>query len=194
MMNVYYTHNYEIKAISPDINEEIAKECKCSPVSISLVEQFLTGKSNPSDYRVNIIIVDGVETISLKKNVITLNLVRTLDTYLTKIELPTEYYDTLIVINDTRNKTICLRLSEQFLKVIEENNDIESISQFLNKGISTVYITEKDNPYNLLLSVDYYPRGLLENGELCVTYNKKCEDTSAYTRRFIGGYAYEERN
>jgi hypothetical protein len=124
MMNVYYTHNYEIKAISPDINEEIAKECKCSPVSISLVEQFLTGKSNPSDYRVNIIIVDGVETISLKKNVITLNLVRTLDTYITKIELPTEYYDTLIVINDTRNKTICLRLSEQFLKVIEENNDI----------------------------------------------------------------------
>jgi hypothetical protein len=192
-MNVYFSDTGEIKAITPAVEEYLAKDFNSAAFAISTVEPFLLGKMNLTDFRVVSAIEKDVRVYKLEKKNITVSYIRSLDNYLTKIEaLPLE--DTAILItNDIANRTISLEILKDSGP---SNNEVEgepTFSEFLNLTNSEIYITDRNNPYVLLQTISFSPNRLRRERIMEFRYVADCSNSSAYTKKIISGYSYIER-
>jgi len=60
-------------------------------------------------------------------------------------------------------------------------------------GMSTLYITQHDNPYSLLESIQFMPRDLFSIERLCFDVRTAYTSISVYTKHIIDGYGFRER-
>jgi hypothetical protein len=192
-MFVYYDNVGNIKSISPNENCNLSKEYNLAIFSIDLVEDFLKGRKNPLDYQVKRIKnLSGVK-FTITKKTTTINIIRTLDNFLTKID-NTVTPSIINVYNNYVDKNITIKLSEEFINLYNTGDDIQIdiISDFIKTSYSTIYITEKNNPYKLYKSIMFLPRTLFENGKLCYNCDVAYKNTSAYTKKIVSLYRYNE--
>lgn len=199
MMYVHFDKNGEIKAISPSVDDGIGMDLSNSTFLLSEVEEFLAGKLNPSDYKIQELKrLDGVKyKIVRKASEVKRRQVRTLDTFLTKVPDTTVGTDSdlLIITNTISEKTISVRLAKSVKEMYTSgtNEEAELVDEFLNRGNSTVYITQKNNPHYLLFSFNFSPTDLFEKEILYFEYKNDCSNASAYTKKIIAKYRYREK-
>jgi len=194
-MYVFFDVNGDIKAITPSLDESLTKEFTSSVFSLTEVEPFLTGKRNISDYRIRGTKLSGGTRYRLEKKYSTIVYTRTLDNYLTKIDSKKDDNTIVSVANNVSQRTLTLRLSADFRDGFTIDTDNDDVQEFINTTKSTIYITEKNNPYKLFYSINFSPRTLFEKGVIYFKYDEPFgTDTSAYTKKIISGYSYEEKN
>ena len=198
LMYVFYDVNGDIKAITPSLDENFAGSFSVATFPLPVVEKFLTGKSNTFDYKIKKVEKSSGIKYVLMKKFTTINYTRSLDSYLTKVETTAinEYnYSGIIIINDVVNKVFTVRLSKDIKDLYKNGTEEEQerVSDFLNKGPSTVYITKRNNPYHLLFSFVLTPRALFDTEKLYFNYTDTYKDVSMYTKKLISGYEYKEK-
>lgn len=196
MMYVYFDKNGDIKSISPAPEDFLDKEFSAATFTLSEVEDFLTGKKNPFDYQVKKSTSLAGASFKLLRKVVAITHTRTLDNYLTKIDERKEGKTPLIrVMNDTEQKVFSLEATKEFLAMATSGNEDyeEIVSDFTLNGTSTIYITQKNNPYSLLHSFSFLPSNLFEREKLYFPYADTYTNTSAYTKKLLTGYTYRER-
>jgi hypothetical protein len=193
-MYVYYDKNGDIKAITPGLDESFSSICNVAIFPLSEVEMFLTAKKSTFEYIVTKITNFAGDKFKLQKKPSTISYTRTLDSYLTKIE-PVRQGKIILVENDTIAKTINIYLSSEFRELHEHGSEEEqdSVEDFIRHGYSTIYITERNNPYSLRHTVTFSPRELFEKGSLHFSHENNYTNSSAYTKKIISGYGYKER-
>jgi hypothetical protein len=200
LMYVFYDKNGDIKAIMPTLNEQFANTFSVATFPLSEVEMFLSSEKNTFDYMVKhmkklkgtgFAIIEKESAIGSKRK-----FTRTLDSYLTKIEDTTHNKCKLVFIHDIINKRICVELNGRFkdpyLKTYGTEEDQEIMYNFFNSAPSTVYLTEKDNPYHLLFSFSFTPEDFLTLDRLYFSYTDNFSSSSLYTKKLINGYGYKE--
>jgi len=198
LMYVFYDANGDIKAITPALDEHFSSMYSFVTLPLPEVEMFLTSQKNTFDYYIKEIQkVDG-STHKLTKKNLTINYTRTLDNYLSKIEdVDTFKGNTLIVTNDTINKNIIVELNKSFRAAFTDSNISEEyqvlVEEFISKGPSTLYLTKRNNPYHLLFSCTFNPRGLINTDRLYFKYVGNYNNTSVYTKKLVSGYGYKEK-
>lgn len=195
MMYVYFDKAGNIKAITDSENSQF-ENFEVATFPLKEVKIFLDkNPSDPGSYTINKIKrLDGIKYTLVKKNK-EVTLTRTLDGYLCKIPAATN--KTMIsIINNTDDKLIKISFKQE---IIEKYNagaedNVDEIFDFLNLGPLDIYITSKNNPYNLLYSFKYIPRELFDKGVLYFNYISKLKNTSAYAKKASCGYGYRERS
>jgi hypothetical protein len=194
LMYVYYDKNGDIKAITPGLDESFSRICDVATFPLSEVEMFLSGQKSTFEYTITKISSLAGDKFKLQKKPSAISYTRTLDSYLTKIE-PARQGKIIIVENDTIAKTINIYLSADFreLQRYGSEEEQESVDDFIRYGYSTIYITERNNPYNLRHTVTFSPRELFEKGSLHFSHENDYTNSSAYTKKIIAGYGYKER-
>jgi len=198
LMYVFYDVNGDIKAITPALDENFSAHFSVATFPLPLVEKFLTGVSNTFDYKVKKVEKSSGITYVLLKKLVTINYTRSLDSYLTKVETTDtkeQYFSGIIITNNTENKVFSVRLSTDIKDMYKNGTEEEQerVSDFLNKGPSTVYITKRNNPYHLLFSFVLAPRALFDTERLYFNYTGSYTNVSAYTKKLVGGYEYKEK-
>lgn len=192
-MIVYFDKLGDIKGICPREDLTFSDHTPAS-FEIKDVEEFLLAKKNMSDY-----VVKQVKTLSNIKHIIERkyllsNNLRTIDNYLTKI--PTNVDDAILFItNEPSRNRIVVSLSKDFINSRDSENpeQQEIIQHFINNGIATIHITERDNPYNRLFSMSFSPRELFDKENLYFKCERAYTNTSAYTKKIIDGYIFREK-
>jgi hypothetical protein len=195
LMHVYFDSFGEIRAITPS-PDDTQTDLLSYVFPLSVVENFLTSVSNPADYRVKIYNDPTGKKYKIEKKIKTVNYVRNLDSYLTKLDDEiTGTLNTVIIINDTSKKKFTASISKDFKDLyhmgVEEEQ--KEVSRFLESGLITVYITKKNDPYSLLFSFNLSPNKLFELNTIAIKYDIDCKSSSAYAKKVIGGYLYLER-
>ena len=199
MMYVYFDKNGEIKAISPSLDDGLGMDLSNATFLLSEVEEFLAGKLNPSDYKIQELKrLDGTKYKIVKKvTEFKRRQVRTLDTFLTKVTdtITTPDNSQLIITNTISERLISVKLAKSVKEMYTNGADeeVELVDEFLNRGNSTVYITQKNNPHCLLFSFTFSPTNLFEKGILNFEYKDDCSNASAYTKKIIAKYRYREK-
>lgn len=194
-MYVFYDESGDIKAIAPSRNDFQDKTCSVAVFSLNDVEAFLKGKKNTFDYEVKKVRSFTGEKFILNRKVVEVNYTRTLDNYLTEIG-PAEPGVTIIsIINKKKSKVVSIELAADFRSLYANGSgeDKDIIEEILKISKTAVHLTAKHNPYHLLLSIPFSPKDLFEKGRLHFNYENDIEDASAYTKKIISGYGYEER-
>lgn len=195
MMYVFFDRNGDIKAIGPSLNSFSFDDCLVTTVPLGDVEPFLTGKKTTYDYQIKKLRTQAGEKFTLTKKIIDVNYVRTLDNFLTEIG-PARPGETIIsIVNQKFNKSILVEISPEFKEIYtygtgEQKDDVD---EFLKLGQSSIYITEKHNPYRLLFNFSFIPSNLFHKEKLYFSYSNILENTSAYTKKLINGYSYKEK-
>jgi hypothetical protein len=199
MMYVHFDKNGEIKAISPSIDDGLGLDLSNATFLLSEVEEFLLGRLNPSDYKIQELKrLDAVKyKIVRKATEVKRRQVRTLDTFLTKVADTVSEIDDdqLIITNNISGKVISIRLAKSVKEMYTNgtNEEAELVDEFLNRGDSTIYITQKNNPHYLLFSFNFSPTDLFEKQILYFEYENDCSNSSAYTKKIIAKYRYREK-
>jgi 16S rRNA C1402 (ribose-2'-O) methylase RsmI len=159
------------------------------------VEMFLTAQKNTFDYHIKKIDKITGSTYKLTKKQSTISYTRTLDSYLTKIENTTPKGNIITVVNNTKDRVISIELLKEFKEIYKNGSEDEqeSVSDFLKKGTSILYLTKKNNPYWLLFSFSFIPQDLFEKEILYFNYENNYNDTSVYTKKLINSYGYKEK-
>ena len=100
-----------------------------------------------------------------------------------------------IVVNNTKDRVISIELLKEFKEIYKNGSEDEqeSVSDFLKKGTSILYLTKKNNPYWLLFSFSFIPQDLFEKEILYFNYENNYNDTSVYTKKLINSYGYKEK-
>ena len=197
LMYVYYDINGDIKAITPSTDHGLAESYSTTTFPLEDVEQFLTGKENPFNYQIKITKTFSKQKIQLIKKALNINYVRTSENYLTKISEINKNENIIIITNNINDNNFSIEISKDFKKLYIHGTDEEkeAIIEFINKGLSTIYITRKNNPYVRLFTISFNTKVLYENDILYFTTDNKISNTSAYTKKFIesSAYGYRER-
>lgn len=196
MMYLYFDKNGDIKSISPTPDSHLEESFSPSTFMLSEVEDFLTGKKNPSDYQVKKATNLAGEGFKLLRKVVTVTHTRTMDNYLTKVEGKKKGSAPLVKItNDVERKVVSVEVTKEFLAMTtsDDEDEEEIVNDFLLNGISTVYITRKNNPYAHMLTITFLPSHLFEKVKLYFPYTETYTNTSAYTKKLLDGYSYREK-
>lgn len=194
LMYVYFDVNGDIKAITPSLDEGLARTCRVSTFPLDQVEPFLKGQKNTFDYKVKSVEKDDSISYMLTQK-IQVTYARSLDNYLTQIS--TELENPIISLTHyISEKLFILRISKAFKRMEGEGTPMqqEDVEDFLRKGQTTIYITRKNNPYEMFYSISFLPKVLFENGEISYTYRGEFYNTSAYTKKIVNGYRYTEKD
>ncbi len=194
-MHVYFDSTGNIHAISPSKNDEFAKDNSCILLPLLEVEMFLTGKANLLDYTVLMSKFKGETKYKLIKKSYQINYVRNLDNYLTKIPSINEHNASVLIGNNLSSKIITLAISSEFKEMYQDGTDEQqaTVSEFLTQGVTSVYITKRNDPYSLLFPISFLPSNLFNLETLNFRYKTLCANTSAYAKKIPGGYVYTER-
>ena len=191
-MYVFFDHNGEIKAIAPTLDENLSTSYSTASFPLSEVEVFLRAQRNAFDYKVNVSERPGGKIYKIVKKIDNINYVKTLDSYLTKIE-DVKSSNAIIVTNNTLKKFVSVEIVKDFKAAYEQNTEDDNVYSFFNSGISSIYLTKKNNPYHLLFTVSFIPRELLVSDILYFNYTGSYNSSSAYTKKLINGYGYREK-
>lgn len=194
LMYVYHDKNGDIKAITPILEENMSNFFNVATFPIQDVELFLTGKRNTFDYYIKSNIRINKTIYTINKKLKDISLTRTLDNYLTKID--TDNSSSIItIVNDIQKKLVSIEISSDFKDLYYSGDDEqkEYISEFLNIGQTSIYITEKNNPYNLRFTISFSPKNLFDNNIIYFPYKDNYENSSAYTKKVVSKYKYKEK-
>ena len=194
-MHVYFDDAGNVHAISPSENAEFSESNQCILLPLSEVEIFLTGKANLLDYTVLANKVKGETKYKLIKKTHQINYIRNLDNYLTKMSSTNEHNAAVIIGNNLSQKILTLAISADFKNFYTDGTEEQQaiVSEFLTQGVTSVYITKRNDPYSLLFSVNFLPKNLFNSEVLHLRYNLSCSNTSAYAKKSAGGFVYTER-
>lgn len=193
LMYVYFDKKGDIKAITPREDSSFSADYSYAMMPVADVESFLVGKHNPFDYTVKKNQKLGGPAYVISKKVSVVNLVRSIDNYVTKIS-ETEKSPIIRIIVNARNHTVSIALTDGF-KDLYENGSVEeqeSVIEFLESGLSTVYLTRKNNPYSLLYNITFSPKELFDRGRMSFNCPETLDlrNSSAYTKRLVNSYRY----
>ena len=195
MMYVYFDSNGDIKTISPD--PIIASETySVATFPLSEVENFLTGKKNPFDFYVKSskgIGIIGTTYKITRKQSLEINLIRTLDNFLTEVKTMSKSADAFLLIeNMVKEKKIKISLNKSVRNLLEEISDTEqeTIDSFINYPLASLFFTRKGDPYFLLYTLIFSPKELYEKRELYWDYTVDLSSSRAYTKKLLDGYSY----
>lgn len=191
-MNIYYDNLGNIKGIVPDIDKDLSTEYKSAIITSDLIDDFLRGKKSLNNYLIKENKTPLGINCTIVKKIININITRTLDNYLTKID-NTSLHSIINVYNTGDN--IKLELSQNYIDLYKSGDDeqIKIISDFIKNSQSNIYITEKNNPYNLYKTISFLPNTLFENVCLYFKCDKRYKNTSAYTKKIVPTYKYVEK-
>lgn len=194
-MYVFFDSNGDIKAITPSLDDGFNNTHSVATFPLEDVEMFLTAQKNTFDYHIKKIDKITGSTYKLTKKQSTISYTRTLDSYLTKIENTTPKGNIITVVNNTKDRVISIELLKEFKEIYKNGSEDEqeSVSDFLKKGTSILYLTKKNNPYWLLFSFSFIPQDLFEKEILYFNYENNYNDTSVYTKKLINSYGYKEK-
>jgi len=196
MMYVYFDHNGDIKTITPD-PATISGNYSVANFPLTEVEGFLTGKKNPFDYYVKVLKSFATQSYKItKKHELKVNLVRTLDNFLTEVRTLPRSADALVLIeNSVDGKKIKISLNPVVKVLFEEGTDDmqEKISSFINNPPTSLFFTGRHDPYSLLHTLTFSPKELFEKGELFWDYTVDLSTSSVYTKKIFDGYSYRVR-
>lgn len=197
LMYVYFDNNGDIKAITPSENNVIGKEYDYVMLPLKEVEPFIMGIRNTFEYTIKKIKKPGGHTYKLLKKFSEINVTRSLDSYLTKV--PNDTFDEYVlkIVAHTKSSKISLVMSPSYKEMYQYGSEeqIEEIDTFINSPKSIIYITEKNNPYNLYYNLEFLPRELFEKSMLDFQISKAVDlrNTSVYTKRLVDSYCYSIR-
>lgn len=194
LMYVYYDKHGDIKAISPSDIEQYTKSYEYILLPLPEVEPFLLGQKNTFDYIIKKIKKLSGYSPSLTKKFIPIDLIRTLDTYLTEIPEKCDG-ETIVRINaDVSKRKLIITMNELFKEMYNFGTDEEKeiVDNFVEIDSSILYITEKRNPYSLLTTITFIPKELFDKGKLYfdIPNNIDLQNSSAYTKRLVSNYTY----
>jgi len=194
LMYVFFDKNGDIKAITPTLDEDLSVNFFSATFPLSDVEVFLTAEKNTFDYHVSRIDKLSGTTYKLVKKRVEISYTRTLDSYLTKIE-DINKDDIIIITNNTIEKYVSLVINWEFREMYKNMNNEDALAddEFFNNGLSTVYLTKRNNPYHLLFSFSFTPKDLLAAGKLYFNYEGDYTNASVYTKKLLSGYGYREK-
>lgn len=194
LMYVYFDKNGDIKAITPTETEMYSREFRHIMLPLEQIEDFITGKKNTFDYIIKTLRKVTGDTFKLTKKFANVNITRSLDTYLTKVNTHTSTEPVVKIISHISHKSITVELNKSFKEMYAEGTEeeVEKIEEFINSGMSTIYITEMNNPYNFYAKIDFVPRDLFEKLTISVAVpeNIDLRKSSAYTKRLVESYFY----
>jgi hypothetical protein len=195
LMYVYYDKNGDIKAITPTEDGGFCKNYNHILLPLAEVEPFIQGKKSTFEYMIKRTRKLEADSAKLVKKFLNVNLTRSMDNYLTKVSTESELDPIVKIIAKTSHKTIIVQLNSSYKEMYESgtNEEKEKIEEFINSGLSSVYITEKNNPYNLLTTVSFAPKELFDKLRIVFKYNEDLDisSSSAYTKRLVSSYRYE---
>ena len=196
-MYVYFDVNGDIKSISPHHDAELDDLYSSTTLPLDKVGDFLTGKLNTFNYRINVIKTALSTDYTIEKKVVKIpNLQRRVDTYLTQIEnIPRNRDASIIIENIIADKHIKLKINPSVKVLQEDGTDEEkdSIEKFIDTPMASLFFTKKDDPYFLLHTIDFVPAELFEEGTLYIKYAMDLKGVSVYTQKLINGYSYSEK-
>lgn len=194
MMYLSFDSNGDIKSISPD---NVIKSDNFTTITIPLseVEGFIKGIKNPFDYYVKVTKrISGVDYKLTRKQQLSLNSLRSLDSYLTEITKIDNKNDSLIVIeNLLYNKEIEISAGPllQSIQDCPETDDETKILDIIKSQLSiSLFFTKNKDPYHLLHTMVFSPGMLLNKDTVRIKYKTDLSTASCYTRKLIDGYSY----
>ena len=120
---------------------------------------------------------------------------RTLDNYLTEVEVMKNDEPIIRIINDIETETITIEIDKSFkLAAIDGTEEEQAdIDNFVNRAPLTLYFTKKHNPYHLLHTVTFSPKAAFEQPKLFFEYNTDLANVSVYTKKVMNSYGYVVR-
>lgn len=193
-MYVYFDKNGDIKAITPNATEMYSGIYKHIMLPLEQVEDFITGKKNTFDYVIRAIKLLGAETFKLTRKHSNITIARSLDVYLTEVKTKSVSEPIIKIVTNISQKLITVTLNQAFKDLYTEgtSEDIGKIDDFFNTGPSAIYITEKNNPYNLYTKINFTPRTLFDSLNISVPTPDHVDlrNSSAYTKRLVESYCY----
>ena len=192
MMYVYFDSDGNIKTISPDpVGAASVSIYSVSTFPLSEVESFLVGKKNPFDYYVKESKGIAGSTFKItKKQTIDVSNIRTLDAFLTEVGSTLNDSDTLVSIeNNISIKQIKISINESLKNILNEDEPA-LFNMFANHPQAHLFFTGNGDPYNLLYSVIFSPRELIDNKIIEINYDVDLSAASLYTKKIINCYKY----
>lgn len=194
LMYVYYDDDGDIKAISPTPDISHREYFSSATFPLSEVESFLTGMKNPFDYTIKEVRRSGSKSYKIARKASTINLTRTLDNYLTRVDKIGDDVPTIRITVNLIDKNVRLHLDKHFVNMYkigteEEQEDVES---FIRSGLSTMYVTKRNDPYHRLFTIVFSPKELFEKGDLYFPYDETLDfsDVSVYTKKIVKNYGF----
>lgn len=197
MMYVYFDSTGNIKAISPDADSMNATLYSSAMFPLADVEPFLTAKKNTFDFYVKVIeTFTKIEYKITRKQQIQISNIRVADAFLSEINSYRIQKDTIILIeNFISLKQLKITITPE-LKILQQEGSPEAqdnIINFINTPTAALFFTKKHDPYFLIDTILFSPKGLFDNGTLTIEYKKDLENLSVFTKRIINLYTYIER-
>lgn len=198
MMYVYYDQNNDIKAITPSLDPVLEKQYTTITMPLRDVEPFLTGRRNTFDYTIKRMSRHGGDKYTLARKGVNINLTRTEDRYLTKVEhIKSDGVPIVKITGDAVNQKLYISLDPAFKDLLwtgteDQKNDV---SEFINRPPAPVYLTKQGNPYHILHTTYFLPKQLFDEEKLRfdVSANVDIENTDAYTKKIVSSYGYYVR-
>jgi hypothetical protein len=194
MMYVYYDTQGNIKSITPVPDKLFEEEFQTATIPLSEVEIFLTGKRNPFDFvvkKINNGIASEFKIIRKDNNI---SITRSLDNYLTVIDIENEAPIIDIVVRPA-DKKIVIKLNNVFRELLTIGTEEEqnSVNEFLKNSDSSIYITKENDPYHLLHTITFSPRNLFDNSVLYFDYpvSINLSSCSGFTVKIINSYKFK---
>lgn len=193
MMYLYFDSSGEIKSISPDPVDRLA-DYKMTTVPVSDVEAFMLGKKNLADYHVKQTkTAVGMSYAITRKHVFVANYVRTVDTFLAEVTtMPTSRDAFVLVENFLKDRTIRISISPVIELMLSDGSDEdqEVANTFIGTKSSSMYFTNRKDPYFLLHTVKFSPLELFNQKELLMPYEVDLSAASLYTMKLFDKYSY----
>lgn len=193
MMYVYFDEAGDIKTISPD-PVDTTYGYSVSTFLLSDVECFCRGIKNPSDYRVKSSKhTTGVSYSIIRKHVLVVSHVRTLDKYLTEVgTMPTSSDAFVLIENIVNENKIRVSINPVLRSMLAEgtDEDQEAVTFLLGNATTSLFFTPKNDPYMLLHTFTFSPAELFALGEMYQQYTVDLTKTSVYTKKLIDKYSY----
>jgi spore germination protein GerM len=190
-MYVYYDINGDIKAITPNLDENLLSGCSSATFPVDDVAGFLTAQKNPFEYMVKEVKRATSTTYKIVRKESKVVYTRTLDNYLTKVEADSKAI--LLITNHVADKTISITVNEGFKLLRTEGTDeeIEEVDNFTNRASITLYFTKRNDPYHWLHTMTFSPKEAMEKDKIYINYDLDLSDTSVYTKKVFGSYGYK---
>lgn len=197
MMYLYFDINGDIKSISPVPSTDPNEPFDVATFPLPEVEQFLTAKKNPFDYLVKTTKRPGsIEHKIVRKKILEINYVRTLDNFLTEIETMDKSRNAIISIEnliDEKQIKISMGPMLKILQLDGTDSEQEAMTSFVNTPYVYLFFTKKHDPYFLKHTITFSPKILYEKGSISIKYTIDLNDVSVFTRKLIDGYNYSVR-
>lgn len=197
LMYVYFDKRGDIKAITPILDDSLSENFSVSTFLLNEVTPFLTAERNIFDYYIKTLNRATGVVYKIIKKASNIVYTRNLSAYLTLVPQASYTGNSFTIVNDIKYKVVSIEVDEGmkslYLAAAGTEDEHERLDNFFNTGSSTIYLTEKNNPYHLLFTFSFMPRELLTNERLYFSYEDTYNNVSAYTKQLIPGYGYKEK-